>query len=113
MLRITTAIAALLLLSAPALAQAYSGNWACKVNGVKAGILTIYGQSYGFASSVFGDPSSGTGDLTPYTDGVGFTSGPLRDNGQIVAGRMVPDPTAGTALQLESSSAIVMLCLPR
>lgn len=113
MVRITTAIAALLLFSAPALAQAYSGNWACRVGGVKAGILTIYGPSYGYASAVFGDPMSGTGDLTPYTDGVGFTSGPLKDSGQIVAGRMVQDPTAGTALQLESSSAIVMLCTPR
>ncbi|MEO5807747.1 hypothetical protein [Devosia sp.] len=113
MRRIITAIAALCLLSAPAMAQAYTGNWGCKANGVKAGILTIYGNSYGFASAVFGDPASGTGELTPYTDGVGFNNGALMEKGSVVAGRIVTDANAVTALQLESATAIVMLCTPR
>ena len=56
-------IAALTTLAAtPALAQSFTGNWACRdATSAKAGILTIYGEVYGFASSAMGDPSSGTG----------------------------------------------------
>ncbi len=111
--RIIATIAALCLCATPAMAQGYVGNWGCKINGVKAGILTIYGEGYGFASTVFGDPSSGTGALTPYTDGVGFVDGPLMTAGGIVAGRIVADVAAGVAVQLESATAIVMLCTPR
>lgn len=108
-------IAALTALSAgSAFAQPYVGNWNCRdATSEKAGILTIYGSVYGFASSTFGDPASGTGTLSPYQDGVGFADGPLKASRKITAGRIVPDPAAGIAIQLETGDAIVMLCLPR
>lgn len=114
MRRIALVTAASLLLATPAFAQAYSGNWACRdASTAKAGILTIYGEVYGFASTIVGDKSSGTGTITGYQDGVGFNDGGLRAARNIQAGRMIPDPTYGTAIQLETSDAIVMLCTPR
>lgn len=98
----------------PAFAQAYSGNWACRdATTAKAGILTIYGGVYGFSSTVYGDKSSGTGSITSYDDGVGFNDGGLQTTRGIRAGRMIPDPNYGTAIQLETADAIVMLCTPR
>jgi len=98
----------------PALAQAYQGNWSCRdATTERAGILTLYGQVYGWASRVAGDPNSGTGTLTPYQDGVGLNDGNLRGNGGIQAVRTVDDPTYGIALQMETAEAIVMLCTPR
>ena len=108
-------IAALAALTAtPAFAQNFTGNWACRdANATKAGILTIYGEVYGFASTVVGDVSSGTGTITAYQDGVTFNDGGLRTTRTIQVGRMIPDPTYGTAIQLETSDTIVMLCTPR
>ncbi|WDR04088.1 hypothetical protein PSQ19_08815 [Devosia algicola] len=94
-------------------AQSYVGNWGCTANGITAGMLSIYGDGYGFASSSFGDKSSGIGAITGYTDGVGFADGPLVANAGIVAGRLVNDPARGPSMQLESSSAIVMVCTRR
>lgn len=112
MRRIALTIIATALLAAPAFAQNYEGNWGCRdATTNKAGILTIYGDVYGFASSTFGDSASGTGSLTPYQDGVGFTDGPLVASRGISAGRIVPEPTAGTALQIETKDAVVMLCI--
>lgn len=108
-------IAALTALSAmPAMAQNFTGNWACRdATTAKAGILTIYGGVYGFASTVVGDASSGTGTITIYDDGVAFNDGGLKSSRSITAGRVIPDPTYGTAIQLETPEAIVMLCTPR
>lgn len=108
-------IAALTVLSAtPALAQSFEGNWGCRdATTAKAGILTIYGNVYGFASTVVGDPSSGTGTITGYQDGVGFNDGGLKTARNIAAGRVVADPNYGQAIQLETSDSIVMLCTPR
>jgi hypothetical protein len=108
-------IAAITALSAsPALAQSLAGNWACRdATTAKAGILTIYGEVYGFASTTANDGSSGTGTVTGYQDGVAFNDGGLRAARNIQAGRVIPDPNYGTAIQLETSEAIVMLCTPR
>lgn len=108
-------IAALTALSAtPALAQNFTGNWACRdATASKAGIITIYGSVYGFASTTVGDASSGTGTITAYQDGVTFNDGGLRTIRGIQVGRMIPDPTYGTAIQLETADTIVMLCTPR
>lgn len=108
-------IAAITALSAsPALAQSFTGNWACRdATTLKAGILTIYGQVYGFASTTVGDPGSGTGTITGYQDGVSFDTGNLRSAKLVQAGRIIPDPTYGWAMQLETAEAIVMLCTPR
>lgn len=108
-------IAAVTALSAtPALAQNFTGNWACRdATTAKAGILTIYGGVFGFASTTVGDKSSGTGNITIYQDGVTFNDGGLPTARGIKVGRMIPDPTYGTAIQLETSDTIVMLCTPR
>ena len=108
-------IAALAALTAtPAFAQNFTGNWACRdATTAKAGILTIYGEVYGFASTTANDGSSGTGTITGYQDGVSFNDGNLRTGKAIQAGRIIPDPTYGTAIQLETAEAIVMLCTPR
>lgn len=42
-----------------------------------------------------------------------FNDGNLRTSKAIQAGRIIPDPTYGTAIQLETAEAIVMLCTPR
>lgn len=108
-------VLALTALSAlPAAAQAYQGNWSCRdATTERAGILTLYGQVYGWASRTVGDPNSGTGTLTPYQDGVGLNDGNLRANASVQALRVVNDPTYGVALQMETAEAIVMLCTPR
>lgn len=113
MRRFAFALLALSALAAPAFAQSYTGSWGCRNDmAEKAGILTIYGNVYGFASTTFGDEASGTGTITAYTDGVGFNDGPLRAVRGIEAGRLVPGPKGGIAIQLETADAIVMLCTP-
>ncbi|MCP8883918.1 hypothetical protein NIM87_10440 [Devosia sp. XJ19-1] len=114
MRRFALCLALTALSATPALAQAYQGNWSCRdATTNRAGILTIYGEVYGWASRTANDPNSGTGSLTPYQDGVGFNDGNLRANGAIQAGRLVDDANFGSALQLETAEAIVMLCTPR
>src|SRR5690606_15102450 len=85
------ALALLLLpaLSLPAMAQVYQGNWSCRDSTTnRAGILTIYGNVYGWASRTAGDPNSGTGTVTPYQDGVGINDGNLKTSAGIQAARM-------------------------
>ena len=108
-------VAALTALSAiPALAQSFEGNWGCRdATSAKSGILTIYGNVYGFASTTPGDGKSGTGTITGYQDGVAFNDGGLKTAGNIAAGRVIADPTYLAAIQLETADAIVMLCTPR
>jgi hypothetical protein len=114
MRRFALALALTALSAMPALAQVYQGNWSCRdASTNRVGILTIYGNVYGWASRAANDPASGSGTLTPYQDGVGFNDGNMRANAAIQAARVVNDPTYGVALQLETAEAIVMLCNPR
>jgi hypothetical protein len=114
MRRFALTITLLALSAAPAMAQAFQGNWSCRdASTNRVGILTIYGQVYGWAARAANDPSSGSGTLTGYQDGVGFNDGNLRANAAIQAGRLVNDPTYGFVLQLETADTIVMLCNPR
>jgi hypothetical protein len=114
MRRIALIAAVTALTASPAVAQSFTGNWACRdATTVKAGILTIYGEVYGFASTTSNDGSSGTGTITGYQDGVSFNDGNLRTSKAIQAGRIIPDPTYGSAIQLETADTIVMLCTPR
>lgn len=114
MRRFVLASAILTLLAAPAQAQEYSGNWACRdTDAQRTGILTLYGAVYGFASRTTGDTASGTGTVAGYTDGVGFNDGPLRAARGIEAGRLVAGPDGSPAVQLETGDAIAMLCTPR
>ncbi|WP_354059916.1 hypothetical protein [Devosia sp. 2618] len=114
MLRIALIIALTASFATPAFAQGFTGNWSCRdATAERAGILTIYGGVYGFASTKVGDASSGTGTITGYQDGVQFNDGGLKATRNIQAGRVIADPTYGTAIQLETGDAIVMLCTPR
>ncbi|OAM78060.1 hypothetical protein [Devosia elaeis] len=114
MRRFALALALTALSAAPALAQVYQGNWSCRdASTERVGILTLYGQAYGWAARAAGDPNSGSGTLTPYQDGVGLNDGNLRAKGNVQAVRVVNDPTHGVALQMETPEAIVMLCTPR
>ena len=102
---------ALLLLATPAYAQSFQGNWACRNATGNAGLLTIYGSSYLFASPVAGDKVSGSGTVQGYSDGVGFVDGQLKATLGVEAGRLV-NVDAGAGLQLETSSEVLMLCTP-
>ena len=114
MIRIALAIVLTALSAIPSLAQSFEGNWGCRdTTSAKAGILTIYGNVYGFASATPGDAASGTGTITGYQDGVAFNDGGLMASRNIVAGRVIADPTYLAAIQLETAEAIVMLCTPR
>jgi hypothetical protein len=96
----------------PAFAQSFEGNWECLKGPTAAGILTIYGQSYGFASQTFGDPSSGTGQINGFADGVQFADGNLKAKAGIEAGRLVQVDNQ-TLMQLETAKEIAMVCSPR
>jgi hypothetical protein len=114
MRRIAIAFAFIALAAAPSAAQTFQGNWSCRdATTNRVGILTIYGQVYGWAAIPRNDPSSGTGNITGYEDGVAFNDGNLRSSANIQAGRLIPDPNYGTAMQLETGDAIVMMCIPR
>ena len=78
------AIALVAASAAPALAQGMTvagieGNWACRalIDGKKAGILTIFAGTYGYASVNFGSKASGTGAAEMYSDGAKFLDGRL------------------------------------
>jgi hypothetical protein len=114
---ITLAIAAVLCAASPALAQvsAVEGNWACRANidGEKAGILTIYAGSYGYASANFGSAASGTGNLQMYSDGVQFIDGNLLVEAGIEVGIMSFDQEGQDILTLSTAEKPVLTCVPR
>jgi len=99
------------LIATPALAQGVQGNWACRSASGNAGLLTIYGSSYGFASPTSGDKVSGSGAVQGYTDGVAFLDGQLKATLGVEAGRTVT-VDSGAGLQLETSTEVLMLCTP-
>lgn len=105
------------LVAPPALAQisAVEGNWACRANidGTKAGILTVYAGSYGYASANFGSAASGTGSLNMFSDGVQFIDGNLLTNAGIEVGVMSFDATGKDTLTLSTKEKPVLTCVPR
>ncbi|GGF13324.1 hypothetical protein GCM10011321_01720 [Youhaiella tibetensis] len=96
-------------LSGSAFAQVFQGNWYCMAGDQKAGVLTIYNGSYGFASAVYGDKSSGVGAVQGYSDGVTFTDGPLVTELGIQVGRLLVGEGA-PSMTIENANAIVMVC---
>jgi hypothetical protein len=114
-----TAVAAALLLSAisPAAAQisAVEGNWACTalIDSTKAGILTIYSGSYGYASANFGSAASGTGNATMYSDGVQFIDGNLLMGAGIEVGVLTFNAEGQDTLTLSTKEKPVLTCVPR
>ncbi len=118
MIRVTMlALVAGLATAAPALAQvsAVEGNWACRANidGTKAGILTIYAGSYGYASANFGSAASGTGNVQMYSDGVQFIDGTLLTGAGIEVGIMSFDQNGQDMLTLSTAEKPVLTCVPR
>lgn len=116
MIRVLTALI-LGLMATPALAQAAAveGNWACRANidGTKAGILTIYAGSYGYASANFASKASGTGNVQMYTDGVQFIDGNLLVNAGIEVGVLTFDQDGKDILTLSTKEKPILTCRPR
>ncbi|MEO6014835.1 MAG: hypothetical protein ABIQ30_14775 [Devosia sp.] len=114
---------ALLMLAAPAMAQDDSGpvtvspaegNWGCValIDNTKAGLVTIFAGSYGYASANFGSTASGTGTAEMGSDGVRFLDGNLATVG-IGYGLVTFDPNGGDILTLYNPEKAVLLCKPR
>ncbi len=116
MIRATFAVLALLA-TTPAFAQASAveGNWGCRANidGTKAGILTIYAGSYGYASANFNSAASGTGNVQMYSDGVQFIDGNLIQGAGIEVGIMSFNEAGTDTLTLSTKEKPVLTCVPR
>lgn len=118
MIRIVVPIAAVLVLAAtPVTAQvsAVEGNWACRalIDGEKAGILTIYAGSYGYASATYASAASGTGNAQMYSDGLQFIDGNLIGSAGIEVGVMSFDADGLDTLTLSTKEKPVLTCVPR
>jgi hypothetical protein len=110
---------ALLTLTAPASAQGVTvspaeGNWGCiaLVDSTKAGLLTVFAGSYGYASANFGSTASGTGNAEMGSDGIAFLDGNLTTVG-IVKGLVTFDADGNDVLTLYNPDKAVLSCTPR
>ena len=120
------ALALLLLAASPALAQDAAptpapvtvspaeGNWGCiaLIDNSKAGLLTIFAGSYGYASANFGSTASGTGSAQMGSDGVAFIDGNLTTVG-INKGLVTFDANGGDVLTLYNPEKAILSCTPR
>jgi hypothetical protein len=90
------------------------GNWGCiaLIDNTKAGLLTIFAGSYGYASANFGSKASGTGNAKMGSDGVAFLDGTLTDVG-IVTGIVTFDAAGNDTLTLNTAEKPVLVCTPR
>jgi hypothetical protein len=118
MRRLLCALALLLGASASAMAQQQispaEGNWGCiaLIDGTKAGILTVFAGSYGYASANFGSTASGTGSVELASDGVTFIDGNLTTVG-ITVGLVSFDDAGNDTLTLYTPVKPVLSCTPR
>jgi hypothetical protein len=116
-MRIAAAFLALAVMTGNAFAQQSpaEGNWACTANidGTKAGLLTIFGSSYGYASANFESKASGTGNVQLATDGVSFLDGSLVVGAGIVIGLASIDANGRDILTLQTSEKPVLSCVLR
>lgn len=120
---------ALLPLAAPALAQddvgppqpapvtvsPAEGNWGCiaLVDNSKAGLLTVFAGSYGYASANFGSTASGTGDAQMGSDGVKFLTGNIVANAGITYGLVTLGQDGQDLLTLYTPDKPVLACTRR
>lgn len=127
-MRIAILTALLLSFVAPALAQddtrpapptpvtvsPAEGNWGCiaLVDNTKAGLLTVFAGSYGYASANYGSSASGTGTATMGSDGVKFLDGNLTTVG-INTGLVTFDANGGDILTLYNPDKAILACTPR
>ena len=90
------------------------GNWGCiaLVDNTKAGLLTVFQGSYGYASATFGSTASGTGNAEMGSDGVKFLDGNLATVG-IGYGLVTTDQSGGDVLTLYNPDKAVLSCTPR
>ena len=116
MIRIV-AVAAFCLAATPAVAQisGVEGNWGCRalIDGTKAGLLTIYAGSYGYASANFASAASGTGNVQMYSDGVQFVDGNLIQGAGIEIGHLSFNDEGIDTLTLSTVEKPVLVCVPR
>ena len=106
-------------LAAPAFAQGTTvspseGNWGCiaLVDNTRAGLLTVFAGSYGYASANFKSAASGTGSAEMGSDGVRFLDGNLATVG-IGYGLVTFSAEGGDVLTLYNPEKAVLVCTPR
>ena len=106
-----------LLLAGPALAQSTQGRWEC--HGAAStdpskpsphGLLAIFGQSYSYASSVYLDPASGSGDIEQQESGIAFVDGPLAEKAGVEIGQ-IEIGTGAVTMDLSGANGIIFTCL--
>lgn len=119
-MRLPLAVAVLAFLAAPAAAQSLTGvgvegNWGCRANidGTRAGLLTIYAGSYGYASANYGSAASGSGNAEMASNGVTFLDGNLLAGAGIVNAILGFDDSGRDVLQLYTPEKNVLTCTPR
>jgi hypothetical protein len=119
-MRLAIALSALALLVAPASAQSLTGvgvegNWGCRaiIDGTRAGLLTIYAGSYGYASANYGSKASGSGTAEMASNGVTFLDGNLVAEAGIVSAILGFDDAGKDVLQLNTTEKNVLTCRPR
>jgi hypothetical protein len=99
---------------APVTVSPAEGNWGCiaLIDNTKAGLLTVFAGSYGYASATFGSEASGTGDAQMGSDGVRFLDGNLTTVG-ITYGLVTLDQAGNDLLTLYTPEKPVLACTPR
>jgi hypothetical protein len=105
------------LAATPAFAQSTQGRWECH-GGAPAdpsqptphGLLTIFGQSYSYASAIYQDPDSGGGDIEQQESGIAFVDGPLAEQGGVEVGQ-VQLGTGAVAMDLSGADGVILYCL--
>ena len=119
-MRLAIALSALALLVVPASAQSLTGagvegNWGCRaiIDGTRAGLLTIYAGSYGYASANYGSKASGTGTAEMASNGVTFLDGNLVAEAGITSAILGFDEAGKDVLQLYTTEKNVLTCHPR
>lgn len=100
--------------AAPVTVSPAEGNWGCiaLVDNTKAGLLTVFAGSYGYASATFGSTASGTGNAEMGSDGVKFLDGNLSTVG-IGYGLVTTDQSGADVLTLYNPDKPVLSCTPR
>src|SRR5690606_33315585 len=108
----------LVTLAMPAFAQSVTvspaeGNWGCiaLIDNTKAGLLTVFAGSYGYASANFGSAASGTGNAEMGSDGVRFLDGNLASIG-IGYGLVSFSTGGGDVMTLYNPEKPVLVCTP-
>lgn len=119
-MRLAITLAALATLAAPVAAQSTTGvgvegNWGCRANvdGTRAGLLTIYAGSYGYASANYGSTASGSGVAEMASNGVTFVNGNLVAGAGMTSAILGFDDAGRDVLQLYTADKNVLTCTPR